>query len=160
MPASSCWRSCCCGSPSGCCAASGASYESAAGSAVCRLLALLLAAPARAAGYYVTVAGLVGEPDYEQRFTAPAKDLDKVLKAAGADVHVYTLTGGDATRARLTQVLEQVAREAQARRRLRADAHRPRLVRRRRVQVQSGRPRHVGARSSPRCAIASPPSAS
>ena len=52
------------------------------------------------------------KPDYEQRFTAPAKDLDKVLKAIGADVHVYTLTGADATRARLTQVLEQVAREA------------------------------------------------
>jgi hypothetical protein len=76
------------------------------------LSALLLAAPARAAGFYVTVAGLVGEPDYEQRFTAPAKDLDKVLKAAGPDVHVYTLIGGDATRARLTQILEQVAREA------------------------------------------------
>jgi hypothetical protein len=76
------------------------------------LMALLLATPARAAGFYVTVAGLVGEADYEQRFTAPAKDLDKVLKAIGADVHVYTLVGADATRARLTQVLEQVAREA------------------------------------------------
>ena len=76
------------------------------------LMALLLAAPARAAGFYVTVAGLVGEPDYEQRFTTPAKDLDKVLKATGSDAHVYSLIGGDATRARLTQVLEQVAREA------------------------------------------------
>jgi hypothetical protein len=76
------------------------------------LMALLLATPARAAGFYVTVAGHVGEADYEQRFTAPAKDLDKVLKAIGADVHVYTLVGADATRARLTQVLEQVAREA------------------------------------------------
>jgi hypothetical protein len=78
------------------------------------LLALLLAASARAAGFYVTVAGLVGEPDYEQRFTTPAKDLDKVLKATGSDAHVYSLFGGDATRARLTQVLEQVAREATA----------------------------------------------
>jgi hypothetical protein len=76
------------------------------------LMALLLAAPASAAGFYVTVAGLVGEPDYEQRFTTAAKDLDKVLKATGTDAHVYTLTGGDATRARLTRVLEQVAREA------------------------------------------------
>jgi hypothetical protein len=76
------------------------------------LMALLLATPARAAGFYVTIAGLVGEADYEQRFTAPAKDLDKVLKATRADAHVYTLLGGDATRARLTQVLEQVSREA------------------------------------------------
>jgi len=73
-----------------------------------------VATPARAAGFYVTVAGHVGEPDYEQRVTAPAKDLDKVLKATGPDAHVYTLTGGDATRARLTQTLEQVAREAKA----------------------------------------------
>jgi hypothetical protein len=77
-------------------------------------IGLLLAAPARAALYSVTVSGLVGEPDYEQRFTAAAKDLDKLLKAAGPGVHSTTLTGADATRARLTQVLEQVAREATA----------------------------------------------
>ena len=76
------------------------------------LIGLLLAAPARGAVYSVTVAGLVGEPDYEQRFTAGANDLDKLLKAAGADVHVYTLTGAAATRARLTQVLGQVAHDA------------------------------------------------
>ena len=78
------------------------------------LMTLLLATPARAAVYYVTVSGLVGEPDYEQRFTTTARDLDKVLKATGTDVHVYTLVGSDATRARLTQVIEQVAREAKA----------------------------------------------
>jgi hypothetical protein len=78
------------------------------------LSVVLLAAPARAAGFYVTIAGLVGEPDYEQRFTTPAKDLDKVLKATGSDAHVYTLSGGEATRARLIQVLEQVARDAKA----------------------------------------------
>ncbi len=74
--------------------------------------ALLLAAPARAATYYVTVGGLVGEPDYEQRFTAAAKDLDKVLKASSGDAHVYTLTGADATRARLTSVVDDIARSA------------------------------------------------
>ena len=78
------------------------------------LAGLLAATPARAAGFYVTVAGHVGEPDYEQRFTSPAKDLDKLFKAAGPDVHVYSLMGGDATRARLTRLLEQVAREAAA----------------------------------------------
>ena len=60
---------------------------------------------ARAATYYVTVAGLGGEPDYEQRFTANAKDLDKIFKGAGSSAHVYTLTGKHATRARLTEVL-------------------------------------------------------
>ena len=46
---------------------------------------LLCAIPARAGVYYVTVAGLGGEPDYEQRFTALANDLDKLLKASGAE---------------------------------------------------------------------------
>jgi hypothetical protein len=79
------------------------------------LIVLLQAASARAAVFYVTVAGLVGEPDYEQRVTAPAKDLDKVLRqygTVGPAPSIYTLTGNDATRARLTQVLELVAREA------------------------------------------------
>ena len=76
------------------------------------LASLLLATPAAAATYYVTVGGLVGEPDYEQRFTSAARDLDRVLKASGSDAHVLTLTGGDATRPRLTSVLDQVAREA------------------------------------------------
>jgi len=76
------------------------------------LIGVLLSTPAHGSVYYVTIAGLVGEPDYEQRFTASAKDLDKQLKATGADAHVYSLTGGEATRARLTQVLGEVARDA------------------------------------------------
>jgi hypothetical protein len=67
---------------------------------------------AYAATYYVTVAGLGGEPDYEQRFTAAAKDLDKVFKGAAASAHVVTLSGKDATRAKLTEVLASVARDA------------------------------------------------
>lgn len=74
--------------------------------------ALLFAVPARAAVYYVTVAGLGGEPDYEQEFTSLAMDLDKLLKASGSDVYVYTLTGSDATRAHLTDTLAQVASQA------------------------------------------------
>src|SRR6266481_4103668 len=69
---------------------------------------------AQAAPYYVTVAGLGGEPDYEQRFTALAKDLDKLFKAAASDAHVYTFSGSDATKARLTETLAQIAREAKA----------------------------------------------
>ena len=76
--------------------------------------ACLAAIPARAASYYVTVAGLGGEPDYEQRFTALAKDLDKLLKDSGGDAHVYTLTGGEATKAHLTETMNTIAREAKA----------------------------------------------
>ena len=67
---------------------------------------------AQAAPYYVTVAGLGGEPEYEQRFTALASDLDKLFKGAGADAHIYTFTGSDATKAHLTETLGQIAREA------------------------------------------------
>jgi hypothetical protein len=76
----------------------------------CALLCALL--PAHASVYYVTVAGLGGEPDYEQRFTADAKDLDKLFKAAANNAHVYTLTGNQATRAQLTETLNSVAHEA------------------------------------------------
>ncbi len=78
------------------------------------LVAILVLAvvPVRAGSYYVTVAGLGGEPDYEQRFTAMANDLDKVLKASGGEVHVYTLTGNQASRAQMTEVLGDVAKQA------------------------------------------------
>jgi hypothetical protein len=72
----------------------------------------LFAHSAQAAPYYVTVAGLGGEPDYEQRFTALAKELDKLFKAASSDAHVYTLTGADATKAKLADTLGQIARDA------------------------------------------------
>ncbi len=86
---------------------------------VIRRIALLaavcaLALQAHAAVYYVTVAGLGGEPDYEQRFTAAAKDLDKVFKAAGSTAHVYTLTGPQATASQLKETLASVARDAKA----------------------------------------------
>ncbi len=74
---------------------------------------LLATATARAATYYVTVAGLGGEPDYEQRFTANATDLDKVFKGS-TGAHVFTLTGKQSTKAKLTEVMGQVAREAKA----------------------------------------------
>ena len=67
---------------------------------------------ARAAVYYVTVAGLGGESDYEQRFTAAAKDLDKVFRSAGSTAHVYTLTGPQATASELKATLDEVARQA------------------------------------------------
>jgi hypothetical protein len=72
---------------------------------------LLMAAPLRASVYYVTVAGLGGEPDYQQRFTANANELDKVFKASSG-AHVYTLTGNQATRTRLSETMSAIAREA------------------------------------------------
>ena len=77
------------------------------------VLALMLAAlPAQATVYYVAVGGLGGEPDYEQRFTALIKDVDKILQESSGGVKVYALSGSDATRARVTEVMGQVAREA------------------------------------------------
>jgi len=72
---------------------------------------MLMAEPAWAGVYYVTVAGLGGEPDYEQRFTETAKDLDRTFRAS-TGAHVYTLTGKDSTRAKLTETLAAIAREA------------------------------------------------
>jgi hypothetical protein len=67
---------------------------------------------AQGAAYYITIAGLGGEPDYEQRFTALAKDLDKLLKESAGTPHVYTLTGGESTRAHVTETFMTIAREA------------------------------------------------
>ena len=77
-------------------------------------LALLLmsALPARGATYYLTVSGLGGEPEYDQRFTALAKDLDKTFKSSGGDARVYTLTGKEATSARLTETLTLISSQA------------------------------------------------
>jgi hypothetical protein len=77
------------------------------------LLALLLAAlPAQATVYYVAVGGLGGEPDYEQRFTALIKDVEKLLQESSGNAKVYTLSGSEATRVRITEIISQVAREA------------------------------------------------
>jgi hypothetical protein len=76
------------------------------------LLCFVCACSAHATSYYVTVAGLGGEPEYEQRFTGLANDLDKLLKASGGDAHVYTLTGTAATKAHLTDTMNAIARDA------------------------------------------------
>jgi len=69
---------------------------------------------ANAATYYVTVAGLGGEQDYVQRFTANAKDLDRLFRASGDSAHVFTLTGDQATRAHVMETLSSVARSAKS----------------------------------------------
>jgi len=69
---------------------------------------------ARAATYYIVVAGLGGEPDYEQRFTAAANDLDRIFKAEGPAVHVTTLTGAQSTATKFKEALASVARESKS----------------------------------------------
>ncbi len=65
-----------------------------------------------AATFYVTVAGLGGEPDYEQRFAQWASELDSILKSEGPDAKISTLKGPDATRANVRSTIEKIAREA------------------------------------------------
>jgi hypothetical protein len=78
------------------------------------LVALMcaMAMQARAVTYFVIVAGLGGEPDYVQRFTADANALNRVYTAEGPAAHVTTLTGAQATAAEMRQALEEVARQA------------------------------------------------
>jgi hypothetical protein len=75
---------------------------------------LLLALEAHAATFYVIVAGLGGEPDYEQRFTTAANDLDRIFTSAGATARVYTLIGAQATAARFRDTIKTIESEATA----------------------------------------------
>jgi len=65
-----------------------------------------------AATFYVTVAGLGGEPDYEQRFASQAQEIDKLLHASSGDAKITTLYGPQATKANLQNALAQIARDA------------------------------------------------
>ena len=76
-----------------------------------RLAAALvaLAGAANAATFYITISGLGGEPDYEQRFKMWADDIDGSLKKAGGDANVVTLVAPtrEQVRARLADVAKQ-----------------------------------------------------
>jgi len=88
-------------------------FAAALGGGVRILIGLLAAALSLSATtFYVTVAGLGGEADYEQRFAGLAKELDKLLKESGGDVQVRTLFGAEATKERVRNVLADVARQA------------------------------------------------
>ena len=52
------------------------------------LLGLVFALSAHATTYYVTISGLGGEPDYDQRFKMWTEDIDSSLKKAGGDSNV------------------------------------------------------------------------
>jgi hypothetical protein len=75
-------------------------------------LSLLIAPLARAEAYFLTVAGLGGEADYEERFAQEAADLDRTLKASGPTFHVVTLSGKEATRDAVTAAFARIAGQA------------------------------------------------
>jgi len=78
------------------------------------LSCVLAAWPLAAATHYLTISGLGGEKDYEQRFAAQAKDVEKLLRGSGGDVNVVTLSGGDATRDRIKAAFDKIAATAKA----------------------------------------------
>jgi hypothetical protein len=80
------------------------------GGAARLLLAALLPLAAHSATYYVTVAGLGGEPEYDQRFSGWAKDIEKGLQSA-PDAKIETLHGAAATRTAIRAALEKFAKE-------------------------------------------------
>jgi len=73
---------------------------------------LLLPIALQGAAYCLTVAGLGGEPDYEQRFAMWAGEIEAILKSAGGDAKVVTLRGPSATRANVRAAFEKIAAEA------------------------------------------------
>ena len=63
--------------------------------------------------FYVTVAGLGGEPDYEQRFTSQAQEIDKLVALGNPDAKVTTLFGPQATQSpNPSHALGNIAKEA------------------------------------------------
>jgi hypothetical protein len=76
------------------------------------LAASTLVSTLEATTFYVTVAGLGGEPDYEQRFAAYATDTEKLLTEKGGDVRVETLKGAASTKANVIASLNRVAQAA------------------------------------------------
>jgi hypothetical protein len=73
---------------------------------------MCIAPDIHAATYYLTIAGLGGEPDYEQRFAMWAGEIEAILKSSGGDAKVETLRGPSATRANVRTTFEKTAREA------------------------------------------------
>ncbi len=75
------------------------------------ILATLLLAPvlASATTFYVTISGLGGEADYDQRFKMWADDIDSSLKKAGGDSNVITMQKPtrDAVRAKFAEIAKQ-----------------------------------------------------
>jgi hypothetical protein len=73
---------------------------------------LLLSTSLQATTFYITVAGLGGEKDYDQRFTLLATETEKILSDKAGDISVETLKGAAATKASLTAAINKVAQSA------------------------------------------------
>lgn len=76
------------------------------------LLLILSVAALRAETYYFTIAGLGGEPEYEQRFSGWAKDLDKLLHQIEPNAKIKTLYGPEATKANIEAYFREMAKES------------------------------------------------
>ena len=76
-------------------------------------IAVLCASPVWAATYFVTVAGLGGEPEYEKRFQLWAQEIERVLKS-DREARVGTLSGARSTRENVRATLERIRAEATA----------------------------------------------
>jgi len=76
------------------------------------LLLLLLLPALHAETFYLTIAGLGGAPEYDQRFSGWAKDLDKLLKSAEPNAKIVTLYDADATKANVEAKLREIAATA------------------------------------------------
>jgi hypothetical protein len=68
---------------------------------------------AHAESYYLVVAGLGGEAEYEQRFSGWASDLTKLLKTE-ANSKVETLSGKDATKANIEAKMREITASSKA----------------------------------------------
>src|SRR5579863_2489307 len=75
------------------------------------LLILACGGILRADTYYVTLAGLGGEQEYEQRFTGWASEIDKILQGEPG-AKIVTLSGPQCTRANIEARLGDIAKQA------------------------------------------------
>jgi len=73
------------------------------------ILAALTAAASPAATWYVTVAGLGGDPVFDQRFDGLAKELDKLVRTT-PDAKVTTLSGAQSVKDRIREALADAAK--------------------------------------------------
>lgn len=67
-------------------------------------LAVISGLSAPGATWYVTVAGMGGDPVYEQRFDGLAKELDKLVRTT-PEAKVTTLSGADAVKTKIREAL-------------------------------------------------------
>jgi len=74
-------------------------------------LAALTAAASPSATWYITVAGLGGDPLFETRFTGWAMEMDKLARGT-PDANVTTLTGSASAKERIRQALSEAAQKS------------------------------------------------